>query len=325
MDEFKKLIELATYKNTIDIKRGETKYHDFNWLLDSIKEEVEEVREEVKASNVAHLEDELSDILWGWVILVEKLKAMKHIESHEAILKRALKKYEERILPLYGDRRDNQVWREVKAQQKEVLEEEKQMRIFREEVREYYKTYYKNSDEAHLIDHADDVCNLALKINHECDEKLIILASYLHDMFNRENRSIHNELAYAYVLKAEDSFLQELSPEALKEVAHAVLEHRASFKGEYYSALSEIISAADRGLPDFEFMVIRSMKFNHGNAKEVYKHISSKYGKNGYAKYPDVYQSILSEELARFKQLADDVTVEKIEKIWENRENNKAL
>jgi len=194
------------------------------------------------------------------------------------------------------------------------------MREFRRDVREYYKPYYENSDEAHLIDHADAVCDLGLKINRECDEKLVILAAYMHDMFNRENRPIHNELGYAYVLKAEDKFLKELSTEELKQVAHAVLEHRASFKGEYYSSLSEVISSADRGVPDLDFIVIRSMKFNKGNAEDVYKHISSKYGTKGYAKYPKVYQELFREELEAFKKLADQLTVEKILEIWKGRE-----
>ena len=204
---------------------------------------------------------------------------------------------------------------------KDVLEK-KRMKKFREEVRAYYQPYYENSDEAHLIDHADAVCDLALKINRECDEKLVILAAYLHDMFNRDNRARHNELAYEYVLKTDDKFLKTLSAEERKQVAHAVLEHRGSFKGKFYSLLSEIISAADRGVPDLDFIVIRSMKFNNANAQKVYEHISRKYGMNGYAKYPNVYREMFSEELAMFQRLADQLTVEKIEEIWENRELN---
>ena len=41
------------------------------------------------------------------------------------------------------------------------------MKTLREEVRKFYKPYYRDGDEAHLIDHADDVCDLALKINQE--------------------------------------------------------------------------------------------------------------------------------------------------------------
>lgn len=124
MKTVEKLIALAKKKQQIDLKRGEAKFMNPDWLLDSICDEVEEVREEIKADNVAYLEDELSDILWGWMILVEKLQADAYVGSHEAIMKRALKKYEERILPLRGDSGDHEIWREVKARQKEVLREE---------------------------------------------------------------------------------------------------------------------------------------------------------------------------------------------------------
>jgi len=190
------------------------------------------------------------------------------------------------------------------------------MEQFKEEVRKFYRSYYEYGDAAHLIDHADSVCDLALHINKYCDERLVILASYMHDMFNATNRPKHDELAYAYVLKAEDEFLQELSEKELQEVAYAVLEHRASFKGEFYSSLSAVISSADRGLPDLEFIVIRSMKFNNGNAEDVYAHVSSKYGSKGYAKYPEIYQEIFKDELEAFQKEADVLSVQKVMEIW---------
>ncbi len=120
----KKLIELVAHKHQIDQKRGEAKYMDTDWLLNAIVDEINEVKDEIRPNNVAHLEDELSDILWGWLTLVEKLKDRGYVTSHEAILQRALKKYEERILPLKGDKRDKAIWKEVKARQKEELERE---------------------------------------------------------------------------------------------------------------------------------------------------------------------------------------------------------
>ena len=124
MKNLKKLIALTEHKQKIDLKRGEAKYMESDFLLDSITEEVEEVREEIKPNNLAHLEDELGDILWGWLILVEKLKEREFVGSHEDIFKRTLKKYEERILPLNGDENDHKIWKEVKAKQKIMLEEE---------------------------------------------------------------------------------------------------------------------------------------------------------------------------------------------------------
>lgn len=128
MQSIKKLINLAQHKNQIDIKRDEAKYMNHEWLLQSIIDEVNEVREEIQTHNTAHLEDELSDILWSWMILVEKLKHKKYIESHEAIFERALKKYEERILPLQGNSNDHLIWKAVKTKQKEELKAEKNQR-----------------------------------------------------------------------------------------------------------------------------------------------------------------------------------------------------
>ena len=125
MKEIKELINLVAYKHQLDLKRNEEKYMDTNWIAQAIVDEVTEVKEEIKPNNIAHLEDELSDILWGWLTLIENLKDKGYVDSHESIIERALKKYEERILPLYGDERDHDVWREVKAKQKKMLESEK--------------------------------------------------------------------------------------------------------------------------------------------------------------------------------------------------------
>ena len=57
---------------------------------------------EIRPNNKAHLEDELGDILWGWLALVEKLKQDGFVGTHEDIFRRTLKKYEERIEPLDG-------------------------------------------------------------------------------------------------------------------------------------------------------------------------------------------------------------------------------
>jgi NTP pyrophosphatase (non-canonical NTP hydrolase) len=124
MQNIERLIELTKYKHQIDLKRGEAKYMDINWLLNEILEEIEEVKEEIKPNNTPHLEDELGDILWGWLILVEKLKNQGLVTSHENILKRALKKYQERIEPLIGKPIDSKTWQEVKAKQKKELKEE---------------------------------------------------------------------------------------------------------------------------------------------------------------------------------------------------------
>ena len=323
MNECQELIELSKLNHQKDIKRGTKRYLENSSLLKAIVSEVQEVKEEIRSNNTPKLEDELCDILWGWMMLVENLKDLGLVSSHERILKRALNKYQERILPLIGEEiQDELIWQEVKNKQQEALKREQELLEFQREVRTFYEPFYKDGDLAHQIDHADSVCNLALEMNKECDPKLIILASYIHDIFNAADRKNHNQLAYNYILEANDKFLKELSKEELLQVAHAVLEHRASFQGEFYSKLSEIISSADRGAPDIKEVVIRSMQFNGCNVKDAYHHIKRKYGSNGYANYPKSYQKHFSKELAEFQKRVDNITIADIETIWHESQNS---
>jgi len=125
MEVLNELIELVKYKHELDLKRAEAKYMDNAWLLQAMRSEIDEVKAEIKPNNKAYLEDELSDILWGWLTLIENLKDEGYVGSHEDVERRGLKKYQERILSLHGDKRDHGIWREVKARQKEALVEEK--------------------------------------------------------------------------------------------------------------------------------------------------------------------------------------------------------
>ncbi len=125
MKALNELIELVKYKHQLDLKRAEPKYMDSAWLLQAMRDEIDEVKAEIKPNNKAHLEDELSDILWGWLTLIENLQEEGYIGTHQEVIERGLKKYQERILPLYGDERDHQIWRDVKAKQKEALSKEK--------------------------------------------------------------------------------------------------------------------------------------------------------------------------------------------------------
>ncbi len=95
------------------------------WLIEEMLSEVEEVKEELRPNNQAFLEDELGDILWGWLMLVQKLKSKGYVSSHEAILQRTLQKYAQRINALKGDENDAKRWAEVKAKQKTALAAER--------------------------------------------------------------------------------------------------------------------------------------------------------------------------------------------------------
>ncbi len=124
MEKIEKLIELAKYNHQIDLKRGEEKYLDINWVLKELISEIKEVEKEIKEKNHPLLEDELGDILWGLFMLIAKLEDKKYIESFDKIFQRALKKYSQRILPLTGTKKDDEIWTKIKQKQKEELEKE---------------------------------------------------------------------------------------------------------------------------------------------------------------------------------------------------------
>ena len=119
-----KLIELAGIKDSIDLKRGEKKYFEDDWIIGQLESEIKEVKDEIRPNNKPFLEDELGDILWGWLVLVEKLKSKGLVTSHEAVIQRALKKYTQRIGSINGDSGDKVKWEEIKAKQKQELLEE---------------------------------------------------------------------------------------------------------------------------------------------------------------------------------------------------------
>ncbi|MFA7115691.1 MAG: hypothetical protein WC140_00445 [Bacteroidales bacterium] len=199
----------------------------------------------------------------------------------------------------------------------------------RKSIRKFVLPFYLKNDLAHQIDHADQVCDLALKLNDTLSkiskqkEILVILAAYFHDIYARE-RKVHNELSYKYVLDSKlDSAnniandqrnpISFLSDEDRKKVAMACLEHRSSFNGTFYSSLSEIISSADRGFPDLVDTLERSKVFwisKYGKDeieanKQARIHMKEKYGFHGYANYPPLYRKYFKNELEKMQNQID--------------------
>ena len=125
MQEIDELIELSKHNHKLDLKRGQDRYLSIDWALNEIIAEVNEVKDELKPNNTPYIEDELGDILWGLFIAIEKLKEEGFVTSHESIIRRALKKYKERVMPLKGEEiADAEIWDRVKQEQKEALREE---------------------------------------------------------------------------------------------------------------------------------------------------------------------------------------------------------
>jgi NTP pyrophosphatase (non-canonical NTP hydrolase) len=89
--------------------------------LAGLKDEVEEVREEVKQHNKVHLEDELSDIAWDYACLLAQLEQAGYIDSAENVIAHGLTKYSERAPAFLEPSED--MWDAIKTKQKVDLKQ----------------------------------------------------------------------------------------------------------------------------------------------------------------------------------------------------------
>lgn len=81
---------------------------------------MQEMKDELKAGNQVFLEDELGDIFWDYICLLENLEAEWKIQKTR-VFDRCYEKFSERLNP---DGSNNGDWYEVKEKQKEKLKRE---------------------------------------------------------------------------------------------------------------------------------------------------------------------------------------------------------
>ncbi len=194
-------------------------------------------------------------------------------------------------------------------------------------VREYYKKYYDLNDEAHRIDHADQVCINALEIMERLDifvnKQVIVLAAYIHDIKCNVNRKTHNILASKYVMDEwdQDMLLSEMSENQRMTISIAVLQHRSSYKGERTSIVSNIIATADMGPVDLTETIMRSYKYNSEVPDKevriinVYNHLKEKFGTSGYRKYDKFYLDAYGDIVTEFNKEIDSITIDEVRDI----------
>lgn len=89
--------------------------------LAGLKDEIEEVRDEIREENQIHLEDELSDIAWDYACVLAQLEQAGYIESAEAVIAHGLAKYSQRA-PAFLEATE-EPWEAVKAKQKAELKQ----------------------------------------------------------------------------------------------------------------------------------------------------------------------------------------------------------
>ena len=205
-------------------------------------------------------------------------------------------------------------------------------------IRGIFKPYYENSgDAAHGISHADQVHIACYTIINRLERRGIILepevvtplnialAAYGHDMFAGTSRVLHHILANDWLRDNIVEKFGNLIPsgvdvnDVIETVASAVVEHRASYNGAYTTALSELLSAADRGVPDITSVIKRSYAYSSSKytdestiINETIRHIKAKYGRKGYGRFNNMYIVAYGNELSALRDSADKLTVKSV-------------
>jgi len=107
----KKIVTLTQRKKVLDFNHG--RFGGVDYYLDEIGKELKEVEEELSSSDDKALEEELGDVLWDYLNLIQCLKQQRNV-SLEGILQRCEEKYEGRISGL----EQGLTWQEVKEREK---------------------------------------------------------------------------------------------------------------------------------------------------------------------------------------------------------------
>ena len=110
MNEFDTLLKIAARKATIDANSDW--YQGPETYLSGIESELNEVRAELNKHRRVYIEDELADVLWDYVNVLQALAKEQGIDP-QRVLARACQKYQERVTAIEQE----QSWDEVKRRQ----------------------------------------------------------------------------------------------------------------------------------------------------------------------------------------------------------------
>lgn len=188
-------------------------------------------------------------------------------------------------------------------------------------LREFYRPIIDANDDAHDMSHMDSVYIEARNINElmglNVPEKSIGIMAYCHDLFSF-HRDNHHILGFNHIMSTNEWFMEDITDKEKWMIAHAILEHRASYKGRHLSVYSELLSSADRGKPDdVTNMLIRSFTYASTTLNKKYSeciihavsHIKEKFSSSGYVNYPDIYLKLYGEELDKRTNIINKMVV----------------
>lgn len=192
-----------------------------------------------------------------------------------------------------------------------------------------FSKFFSLQDPAHGHLHSIAVTKKALQLNEKYwlgeNPLAIVVAGMCHDLFTIHRKN-HHVMAQVFLQSGGFWFEHLFDKKEWGKVHNAVLEHRASHQGKYWSMLSELIATADRG-ECLQLVDIWERAFQTANAlinypvssqeherirvqmveAEAIKHIQEKFSRVGYCRYPDLWKKIHGEALDTLYKQIDDI------------------
>ena len=214
---------------------------------------------------------------------------------------------------------------------KQVYNYKSELTIDIERLEKYFEgKFYTEENNSHGMDHVRGVYDLAKKmvetLNLNVGQDELLIACYLHDIYSSIDRENHHEKGENHIweYRGYHYFLKDMDNDVIVRIAKAIAEHRASYKGEYWSELSEVLSAADRGALSTHDTIRRSFAYTMEKNPDmkiqevllnVWRHMKGKFGSKGYARYNNVFKNYFKEELEFYQKFMDDLTLDETEYI----------
>lgn len=170
------------------------------------------------------------------------------------------------------------------------------LNLLKEDLRLYDLSPDGAHDKNHICDVIRNAYSIASKMKLNTD--LAVFSALYHDIgLLLGNREEHDINGFNFICKNQ-KLKQYFNAYEIDIIAHAVKEHRASYKGNYFSIYSIIVSDSDRSL-SIETMIRRSYLYNKDKSNDVYNtvysYLKKKYGYGGVELHLDFSKEILEE------------------------------
>ena len=191
-----------------------------------------------------------------------------------------------------------------------------ELQELREMTLNQFSRHWELNDRGHRSEHFAAVERCGLLVNERLDlgfdPRLIFMVSWFHDLFAWD-REKHHELSAYWFLTSEHEVLRSFTRIERELMSHACREHRSSYVGEYTTDFSQLMAAADRGIPgNIEGMIDRAVKYRLDKGIDLddpygkaVAHVKEKFGRESKARFPDFYRKAFAAEIEEQHRLLD--------------------